>query len=81
LREAAIEEKLVLLLKVSTDENPAYISTKPLEGAQLETSGYHHGMPCRIASTTSRWGVPDVEWVQFLADLKADVWQENGLIQ
>ena len=84
LRQAAIEEKVVLLLKVATDDNPADMFTKPLEGAQFLKlrdiimgcpDGPAASAPCATATA------PDIECVQFLADLKADVWQENGISQ
>ena len=76
LRQAAIEEKVVRLLKVATDDNPADIFTKPLEGAQflklraiiMGTSAADLAAPAPPAVRP----VPDVECVQFLAGLEAD---------
>ena len=85
LRQAAIEEKVVLLLKVATDENPADIFTKPLEGVQfLKLRDIIMGRPAEglaVPAPQAGGAVPDVECVQFLADLEADVWQDTGPIQ
>ena len=64
------------LLKVATDDNPADIFTKPLEGAQffklramiLGISVEDPAAPTPLAAAAN----PDVECVQFLAGLEAD---------
>jgi hypothetical protein len=76
LRQAAIEEKVVRLLKVATDDNPADIFTKPLEGAQFFKL---RAMILGISAEDLALSAPpvatsklDVECVQFLAGLEAD---------
>ena len=82
LRQAAIEEKVVLLLKVATDDNPADIFTKPLEGAQfLKLRDIIMGCPAEGPAVPAPQAGGAVELVQFLADLEADVGQETGPIQ
>jgi hypothetical protein len=74
LQQAAIEEKVVRLLKVFTNDNPADIFTKPLEGAQfLKLRAIIMGVSDLAASAPlAAAREPDVECVQFLAGLKAD---------
>ena len=74
LRQAASEEKVVRLLKVATDDNPADIFTKPLEGAQfLKLRAIIMGVSDLAASAPlAAAREPDVECVHFLAGLEAD---------
>ena len=76
LRQAAIVEKVVRLLKVATDDNPADIFTKPLEGAQfLKLRAIIMGTfaaDLAAPAPSAAGPVLDVECVQFLSGLEAD---------
>jgi hypothetical protein len=77
LRQVCTEEKIVRFLKVATDDNPADLFTKPLEGDQfVKLRAIIMGLSAAIGPPTPALpisqGAPKVDWVHFVKGLEAD---------
>ena len=77
LRQVCTEEGIVRFLKVATDDNPADLFTKPLEGDQfvklraiLMGRSAAAGAPAPAPPVSK--GDPKVDWVHFIEGLEAD---------
>jgi hypothetical protein len=78
LRQVCTEEKLVRFLKVATDDNPADLFTKPLEGDQfiklraiVMGRSAEEGSP-RPAPPVPQGGASKVDWVNIVQGTGAD---------
>ena len=77
LRQVCTEEKIVRFLKVATDDNPADLFTKPLEGDQfVKLRAILMGVSAAIGPPTPAppisQGASKVDWVHFVKGLEAD---------
>ena len=77
LRQVCTEEKIVRFLKVATDDNPADLFTKPLEGDQfVKLRAILMGVSAAIGPPTPAppisQGAPKIDWVHFVKGLEAD---------
>jgi hypothetical protein len=73
LRQVCTEEGIVRFLKVATDDNPADLFTKPLEGDQfVKLRAILMGRSASASAPLYLKGGAKVDWVHFIEGLEAD---------